>query len=70
MTSGADLALQQCYRDWFDLCAQERRGVLPDHAECVAALQAIWKAERLVRNPRFVYEITVGQWWVDHGREP
>lgn len=70
LTAGADLALAESYRDWWTLCNAERRGDLPSHAECVAALRAIRQAERLVANPNFVYEVAKGQWWVDTGREP
>jgi len=70
VTAGADLALAESYRDWWTLCEDERQGRLPSHAECQAVLRAIRQAERLVRNPDFVYEVAKGRWWTETGREP
>jgi hypothetical protein len=69
-TVTADLALADAYRDWFRLCAEERRGVVPHIEEVRAVVQAIRDAARLSTHPRLVYEVTKGKWWVDTGEAP
>jgi hypothetical protein len=67
VSSTADLILADAYRDWFRLCAEERRGALPQIEEVRAVRQAIRDAERWSTHPRLVYEVTKGKWWVDTG---
>lgn len=70
LTSGADLALAESYREWWELCRQERLGALPTHADCAAVLRAIRQAEALCSAPTLVYEVALGRWWMDYGEEP